>query len=77
MCMGYTLVSKVYLIAVNLLQKKWEMPEEHKGNRKPNGLSSSVAGLDSVTHYARADAEERKRTAFTHFLQSVLEMTKS
>lgn len=62
--MGYTLVSKVYLITVNLLQKKWEMAEEHKGNRKRNGLSSSVSGLDSNT-YARADGENRKRTFFT------------
>lgn len=64
--MGYTLVSKVYLIAVNLLQKKWEMAEEHKGNRKRNGLSSSVSGLDSNSLRTR-----RRGGAETHFLHII------
>lgn len=76
--MGYTLVSKVYLIAVNLLQKKWEMAEEHKGNRKRNGLSSSVsrAGLRTITH--AADAEESRNALSSHtFYRVFFEMTKS
>lgn len=57
-------------------KRKWEMPEEQKGSRKPNG--HQVPWLDLLsTHYTCTDAEEQKGMFFTYFLQSVLEMTKS